>query len=144
MHGVASDDSTGRWKRARTTLRLCRTGLILLCALSLAPAAAGAKAGGLSRFGQASFTRLMVSDGLAENTVRAVVQDRDGFIWVGTQDGLDKYDGYNFTVLRHDPQRTDSLSANVIHSLAADHGTLWIGTGQLRVTTSIRRDQLTG
>ena len=50
-------------------------------------------------------------------------------MWFGTMDGLNKYDGYKFTVYRHDPDNPNSLSSNVIWALHKDHdGLLWIGT----------------
>nr|WP_161575407.1 two-component regulator propeller domain-containing protein [Beggiatoa leptomitoformis] len=57
------------------------------------------------------------------------MQDKRGFLWFGTQDGLDRYDGYGFTSYRHNPLNTTSLSHNEINTLYEDKaGTLWIGT----------------
>ncbi len=50
------------------------------------------------------------------NITRAILQDLRGFIWIGTQDGLNRYDGYEFMVYRHDPQDPHSLSDNQITS----------------------------
>ena len=44
------------------------------------------------------FNRITSSNGLSQNKVAAIVQDNDGFIWLGTEDGLNKYDGYNFQI----------------------------------------------
>ena len=75
------------------------------------------------------FERLTLEDGLSQNTVFAVLQDHQGFLWVATQDGLDRYDGYNFTVFKNDPQNDNSLSLSSIISLFEDRkGMLWIGT----------------
>lgn len=67
--------------------------------------------------------------GLSQATARVIVQDRSGFIWIGTQDGLSRFDGYEFRVyksIRDDPW---SLSHNHIWALAADKdGSLWVGT----------------
>jgi serine phosphatase RsbU (regulator of sigma subunit)/ligand-binding sensor domain-containing protein len=74
------------------------------------------------------FNRLTSSDGLSQNRVSAIVQDHDGFIWIGTEDGLNKYDGYNFEIFKRNPG--DSLSLNDNQALAmhvAKDGTLWIG-----------------
>jgi hypothetical protein len=49
------------------------------------------------------FERISVAHGLSHSTVNCILQDRYGFMWFGTDDGLNKYDGYSFTVYRHDP-----------------------------------------
>jgi two-component system sensor histidine kinase ChiS len=75
------------------------------------------------------FRRLSVVDGLSQNSAFEILQDRDGFIWIGTQDGLNRYDGYEFKVFKHDPDDENSLSENMITSLHQDsRGMLWIGT----------------
>ena len=75
------------------------------------------------------FTRLTPADGLSHPTVTAIVQDRVGFLWFGTLDGLNRYDGQRFRVLRNDPKRWDSLPDNHVESLFVDSkGVLWVGT----------------
>jgi signal transduction histidine kinase/ligand-binding sensor domain-containing protein/CheY-like chemotaxis protein len=76
------------------------------------------------------FTHLTVADGLSQSDVRAISQDRQGFMWFGTWlGGLNRYDGNAFKVYRYDPQNTRSLSVNMIVRLYNDHsGNLWIGT----------------
>lgn len=75
------------------------------------------------------FERLTVEDGLSQNSVNAIVQDHEGFMWFGTQDGLNRYDGYVFTVFKHGYADSNSLSDNFISSLIEDgSGVLWIGT----------------
>src|SRR5574338_548976 len=74
------------------------------------------------------FNRISSSNGLSQNRVSAIVQDHDGFIWIGTEDGLNKYDGYNFEIFKRNPG--DSLSLNDNQALTmhvAKDGTLWIG-----------------
>lgn len=105
----------------------CRA-IVLLCAACLLPGSARAAFDDLAPLSQASFTRLSVDDGLSENTTHDIVQDDAGFIWIATQDGLNRYNGYQFRIFRHDPKNPNSLAANPIHSLAAGDGTLWIGT----------------
>lgn len=76
-----------------------------------------------------NFESLGFDDGLAANDIRALLQDRFGFIWIGTVDGLDRYDGYTFTHYKHKPFDATSLTANAITALFEDSGgTLWIGT----------------
>ena len=68
-------------------------------------------------------------DGLSHNTVLSIVQDRQGFLWIGTVDGLNRYDGYDFVVYRHDPTDSTSLSDNSVGGLREDRqGQLWIRT----------------
>ncbi len=75
------------------------------------------------------FQHLTVEDGLANNQVYAVIQDRYGFMWFGTNDGLNRYDGYNLKVFRNDPNDSNSISDNTIRSLFEDkRGNIWIGT----------------
>ncbi|GAB3886561.1 hybrid sensor histidine kinase/response regulator transcription factor [Spirosoma agri] len=76
------------------------------------------------------FDHLSVKDGLSNNSVNCILQDREGFIWFGTNDGLNKYDGYTFTVLQPDlnnPAR--SFQNNQISGLCEDHeNRLWAVT----------------
>jgi PAS domain S-box-containing protein len=75
------------------------------------------------------FERYTLEDGLSQNTVFALLQDQQGFLWIATQDGLDRYDGYTFTVFKNDPQNANSLSLSSVISLYEDRqGMLWIGT----------------
>jgi len=77
-----------------------------------------------------TFRTLSSANGLSENSVYCMAQDRRGFLWVGTQDGLSRYDGASFRIFRNDPQRAGSLSSNFIRALASDQqGQLWVGTG---------------
>ncbi|MET0393730.1 MAG: histidine kinase [Chitinophagaceae bacterium] len=72
-------------------------------------------------------TRLTVSEGLPQSYVSGIVQDKQGFIWISTRDGLARYDGRQFRVFRHRPGDTTSLSGNVITSLVIDRQQqLWI------------------
>ena len=75
------------------------------------------------------FTHLSNLDGLSQSTVQAILKDRYGFMWFGTQDGLNRYDGYSFKVYRHTPKDTTSLRRSHILSLYEDRqGNLWVGT----------------
>jgi len=75
------------------------------------------------------FTHLTTDDGLSQSVVRCILKDRFGFIWFGTYDGLNRYDGYNFTVYRNIAKNAHSLNGNSIGALFEDReGTLWIGT----------------
>ena len=75
------------------------------------------------------FDRLTVEDGLSQNAVLTIAQDGRGFLWLGTEDGLNKYDGYNFTVYEHDPEDPASLVDSFVSVIYVDRqGDLWVGT----------------
>src|SRR6202167_3226529 len=77
------------------------------------------------------FARISSSPGLSQVRVSEIVQDDQGFIWFGTWNGLNRYDGYNFKVFKHDPERQESLSGLFISSLFKGRaGTIWVGTDQ--------------
>ncbi len=75
------------------------------------------------------FEHLTVNEGLSENAATWIIQDSRGFIWIGTHDGLNKYDGYKFTIYKNSPDDKNSISDNAISALCEDRdGMLWIGT----------------
>ena len=63
------------------------------------------------------FKHLEVADGLSSNTVYSIYQDRDGFMWFGTRNGLNRYDGYTFRVFRHLNNDPYSLPDNVVANI---------------------------
>ncbi len=74
------------------------------------------------------FTRLE-SPEQPHRSIFALLQDSDGFLWIGTQDGLARYDGYEMRTLRHDPGNPQSLSNSSVRTILEDRrGRLWIGT----------------
>lgn len=75
------------------------------------------------------FQRHTTEHGLSQNSVTCLWQDPDGFIWLGTQDGLNRFDGHRYEIFIHDPRNPDSLRDNTIRCLAGDaDGFIWIGT----------------
>jgi ligand-binding sensor domain-containing protein len=75
------------------------------------------------------FTNISIKQGLSQSSPNCIFQDSRGFIWIGTEDGLNKYDGYEFTIYRPVPDNVFSLSHPRILSIAEDlSGSLWIGT----------------
>ncbi len=75
------------------------------------------------------FSRVSIEQGLSQSTVSCILQDRTGFMWLGTHDGLNRYDGDRFIVYRHDADDPRSLSHGFILDIAEDSaGDLWIGT----------------
>jgi signal transduction histidine kinase/ligand-binding sensor domain-containing protein len=75
------------------------------------------------------FNKLTTQNGLSHNKVNCILQDKRGFLWIGTDDGLNRYDGNYFTRFRHQPNDPSTISGNIITSLLEDEaGILWIGT----------------
>lgn len=75
------------------------------------------------------FRRLSLEAGLSQSTVNCILQDREGFLWFGTQDGLNRYDGSTFTTYRHNDKDSTSLADNYVTCLIEDaHGDVWVGT----------------
>lgn len=75
------------------------------------------------------FERVSIDQGLSQSSVYAILQDSTGFLWFGTEDGLNRYDGYGFDVVRGRPAEADGLSHNNVRALHEDpDGSLWIGT----------------
>ncbi len=75
------------------------------------------------------FEHLTNRDGLSQNTVFAIEQDRQGFLWLGTKVGLNRYDGYDFKIYAHDPYNPDTLAKGFVRVVLEDRGgALWIGT----------------
>jgi signal transduction histidine kinase/ligand-binding sensor domain-containing protein/DNA-binding response OmpR family regulator len=73
------------------------------------------------------FEHLDINAGLSQNHIMCMLQDNRGFMWFGTSDGLNKYDGYKFTVYKNDPKDSNSISNNYISGIVEDEkGMLWI------------------
>jgi ligand-binding sensor domain-containing protein/signal transduction histidine kinase/DNA-binding response OmpR family regulator len=76
-----------------------------------------------------SFRHYKVENGLSENSVFCSLQDSKGYMWFGTKDGLNRFDGQNFMVFRHLPNDKNSIGNSFIHTLFEDkRKTLWVGT----------------
>ncbi len=76
------------------------------------------------------FQNISLKDGLSHSTVYDIKEDKLGYLWVATADGLNRYDGYKFVVFQHNPDDSLSIPSNFTTSLMLDRdGDLWIGTG---------------
>jgi transcriptional regulator with GAF, ATPase, and Fis domain/ligand-binding sensor domain-containing protein len=75
------------------------------------------------------FEHISRAEGLSQSFVYAIAQDREGYLWFGTQEGLNRFDGYEFTVFANDPDDPSSISDESIRTVVADSdGNIWIGT----------------
>jgi signal transduction histidine kinase/ligand-binding sensor domain-containing protein/CheY-like chemotaxis protein len=98
--------------------------MLLLCAFCHALLAGKITVDNLLRFKQVS-----IDKGLSQSSVFTIIQDRFGFVWLGTSDGLNMYDGYEFVIYKHDPLNKNSISSNYITCLFEDNeGNIWVGT----------------
>jgi signal transduction histidine kinase/ligand-binding sensor domain-containing protein len=125
----------------------CRFTIVSLLAFCLFRPASSAPSDGRS-------LHLSVDTGLSNNSVYSVCQDAEGFLWIGTADGLNRYDGVEVVVFRHDPSDSASIADNAIRSLVADKaGNLYVATdkgidlynrttGVFRHLTSRLRDKM--
>jgi signal transduction histidine kinase/DNA-binding response OmpR family regulator/ligand-binding sensor domain-containing protein len=95
--------------------------LLTIAFVGLAPVAFSQKEKG--------YESISIAEGLSQGMVYDILQDKEGFIWVGTKDGLNRYDGYTFKVFTNDPSNNKSLSSNSINKIFEDSkGRIWVGT----------------
>ena len=77
------------------------------------------------------FRHYQTDDGLSHSSVRSIIQDKKGFIWIGTRGGLNRFDGYTFKSFKNKSDRFAYIGNDIITSLAEDQkGMIWIGTGR--------------
>ena len=82
-----------------------------------------------SQSNQVRFEHITSEDGLSANVVNCIFQDSQGYMWFGTNDGLNRYDGYNFTTFKPSPDQEKAINSNLVFTIAEDsNGHLWIGT----------------
>lgn len=78
-----------------------------------------------------NFKHYSINEGLSQNTVLCLLQDRYGLIWIGTEDGLNRFDGYEFVNYKHDNTDPQSISHNQVNALLEDAtGNIWVGTSK--------------
>jgi len=104
-------------------MRLARVVVALSALLMLVPSMRAQENNGVR------FQRYGVDDGLSQTTIRDLYQDRQGFVWLGTQDGLNRFDGYEFRVYRNDPAKKNTPGDNHIIAIEpANTEGFWVGT----------------
>jgi ligand-binding sensor domain-containing protein len=76
---------------------------------------------------QMNFKNITIEEGLTQETVEALFQDSKGYIWIGTNDGLNRYNGYQFKVYRVEEDNKNSLVNNYILDIKEDkYGNIWV------------------
>lgn len=94
---------------------------------------------------QLKFEHLGPDQGLSHQTVTSIYQDHLGFLWFGTIDGLNRFDGYQCVVYKHDPEDPTSISSSFIHAMLEDgSGNLWIGTRDGGLSVLKKEDRASG
>jgi signal transduction histidine kinase/CheY-like chemotaxis protein/ligand-binding sensor domain-containing protein len=94
------------------------TIILVLCALT-----------GLAQNQSLKFEHIGANEGLSQINVSTIMQDSRGFMWIGTRDGLNKYDGYSFTTYRHDAQDPQSITSSMVADMVEDkEGNIWVAT----------------
>jgi len=82
-----------------------------------------------SQHNKIKFKQITIQEGLSQSSIFCVIQDSKGFMWLGTESGVNRYDGYDFIVYSSDVKNPKSLSNNWVYSICEDHtGNIWIGT----------------
>ena len=77
------------------------------------------------------FKSMTIEDGLSQSTVETIFQDSKGYMWIGTHDGLNRYNGNSFKVYRYREGDKDSIASNTIITIDEDkYGNLWVGTAR--------------
>lgn len=123
---VASCGKMVRFAGNRLNMGIIATALSLFCILTL-PQAASASTGVSPH--EFRFSELTSKDGLSQNGVVTMAEDRNGNIWMGTNDGLNRYDGYDFSVYRYAPEDTGTIQSNIINKVYRDsEDRLWVCT----------------
>ena len=108
-------------KRRDATLRLIALGMLVLCAYCAAAMPPGVN--------NVRFRNYGTAEGLSQASGLAMAQDKTGFLWIGTQDGLNRFDGYGFKTYKHNRADPWSLADNAVYAIAVDaDSSLWIGT----------------
>src|SRR5689334_18423526 len=81
------------------------------------------------QFPEMYFENITKTDGLSDNEVSCFYQDKEGFLWIGTRNGLNRFDGSHFTIFQNNPNDPHSISGNsVIDILQDSDGMIWIAT----------------
>ena len=115
--------------RLSKTVHLIRPGkemfMLLCCVFFLATI----KLFGIETINNLNFDFYLQENGLPNNLIHCIHQDKKGWMWFGTSQGVCRFDGYKFTVFKNDPEDETSLKGNLVRTIFEDRkGQLWVGT----------------
>jgi two-component system sensor histidine kinase ChiS len=111
-----------KFEFAKSSGLACRQGFLLVLYLALAALT-------FAREDFIRFERISSEQGLSQNVVYSILQDDRGFMWFGTQNGINRFDGYVFKEYKNNPKNSSTLPANIVTYIYGDRsGNLWIGT----------------
>ncbi|MEO5564950.1 MAG: two-component regulator propeller domain-containing protein, partial [Chitinophagaceae bacterium] len=98
----------------------------------------------LAQRNEFNFINFSSKNGLSSNTVNVILKDRYGYMWFATEDGLNKFDGVNFTVYRNNPGDTTSIGTGAVLAMQEDRsGTIWVGCGRRLSRYNREKDNFT-
>ena len=91
-----------------------------------------------------NFKSITIEDGLSQGSVSSIIQDSKGYIWIGTRDGLNKYNGNSFKIYKYSNNDTNSISGNMITDIKEDkQGNIWVGTTTGLSKINVENDKIT-
>jgi len=83
----------------------------------------------IAQFTSLSFDRISIDQGLSNNSINSILQTNEGFLWIATKDGLNRYDGNTFKIYKHNFSDSTSLPQNYVMCLFEDNNNnFWVGT----------------
>ena len=98
----------------------------------------------VSAYTNINFKNITSEDGLSQGTVETIIQDDKGYIWLGTNDGLCRYNGYEFKIYKHDEESKNSITNNYIVDIKQDKsGNIWVGTANGLSKIDTKTDTIT-
>ena len=98
----------------------------------------------VSAYTNINFKNITSEDGLSQGTVETIIQDDKGYMWLGTNDGLCRYNGYEFKIYKHDEESKNSITNNYIVDIKQDKsGNIWVGTANGLSKIDTKTDTIT-
>ena len=111
------------------TMIISLNGRMLILLFSLLLLLSGSRSNAAEVINNLNFDFYSQENGLSNNQIHCILQDKKGWMWFGTSAGVCRFDGYKFTVFKNDPEDSTSLKGNLVRTIFEDRkGQLWVGT----------------